>query len=109
LSSPFKIEAVENGYSLTWPSMRGVYQSDKKINLIRMIFSVCKIDYFKLICWNSIDSSETVRINKDYENDPTLQDSIRGIIEGVIFDSNDDALTCQQELEKRYIFKMLKL
>lgn len=110
MSSPFKLNTLKQGYTVTWPTFENIQGNSTCFNLLKLLFEQIKVDEAMLI------------LNKDQM--VTIQGSIwysghgekysewlmsQYNVTGVAFKKINQAEELRDELEKRYMWKLLKL
>ena len=109
MSSPFELNEVKRKYTITWPTFHDIRGNETCYNLLKLLFERFKLAYVQLL----LDNDNMVTINaevwytssgKHYSEWLMSQYSITG----VVFDKKENALELRDELEKRYMWKLLK-
>jgi hypothetical protein len=109
MSSPFAIEKAKNHYLVTWPKFRDIHGNPSCYNLLKILFEQIKLDEAMLLLNGQhmvTVSSEIWYLGRgeDYSEWLMSQHSITG----AIFNQEYQASMLQEELEKRYMWRLLK-
>lgn len=110
MSSPFVIEKVRNSYRVTWPAFHDIHGNPACYNLLKILFQDIKVDTARVFL-TSMDN--LMNINSSVWYDKSAEQYCEWLmaqysIVGVLFDDQVQAKRLQEELEKRYMWKVLK-
>lgn len=110
MNGPFKLNEVKHKYTITWPTFHDIRGNESCYNLFNLLFDKFKLDCVQLLLNN--DNMVTINASVWYEGDGAKQYAewlmSQYNITGVVFDKKEYALELQEELEKRYMWKLLK-
>jgi hypothetical protein len=109
MSSPFVIEQTTKHYTVTWPGFHNIYGNPACYNLFKILFDQIKVDEAMII----VNDQHMITVNvviwyqghgEAYSEWLMSQHSITG----AVFKEEKQAIMLQEELEKRYMWKLLK-
>ena len=109
MSSPFILSELKHKYTVTWPSFHDIRGNESCYNLLKMLFEKFKLDQAQLLL--NKDNMVTIDAHVWYSNSGMNYSEwlmSQYNITGVVFDSKEHATDLQTELEKRYMWKLLK-
>ena len=109
MNSPFKLHKIKNKYTITWPTFHNIRGNETCYNLLTLLFERFKLCYVQLL----LNDNNMVTINDSiwYSNGGMHYSEwlmSQYDITGVVFDKKEEALALKDELEKRYMWKILK-
>lgn len=109
MSSPFILSELKHKYTVTWPAFHDIRGNESCYNLLKMLFEKFKLDQAQLLL--NKDNMVTINAHVWYSNSGMNYSEwlmSQYNITGVVFDSKEHATDLQTELEKRYMWKLLK-
>lgn len=109
MSSPFVIEQTKKHYTVTWPGFHNINGNPACYNLLKILFDQIKVDSSMLI----LNGQNMVTINNIiwYQGEGERYSEwlmSQYSITGAVFKEERQAIMLQEELEKRYMWKILK-
>ena len=109
MSSPFVINKTRNYYTVTWPGFHNIHGNPTCYNLLKILFEQIKVDEAMVLVNGDRTftiSSEIWYIGHGEQYSEWLMS--RHSILGAVFKEEKQANMLQEELEKRYMWKLLK-
>ena len=109
MSSPFILSELKHKYTITWPSFHDIRGNESCYNLLKLLFDQFKLDEVMLLL--NTDNMVTIQSIIWYQGGAEQYSEwlmSQYNITGVVFDSKKHATDLQTELEKRYMWKLLK-
>lgn len=110
MSSPFILNKVSKGYTVTWPTFHNVQGNPECFNLLKLLFEQIKVDEAMLLLGE--DQMVTVGGSLWYSGHGEKYSEwlmAQYNVTGVAFKKINQAEELRDELEKKYIWKVLKL
>ncbi len=111
MSSVFILNNAKDKHTITWPTFQNVRGSDTCYKLLEFLFENLRLDYVQLL----LTSDKMVTINAEiwFTNDSGPRRYSEWLMSqydviGVVFDNKEKAIELQTELDKRYMWKLLK-
>ena len=109
MSSPFEINIAKQGYAVTWPSFHNIYGNPACYNLLKILFDQIKVNEAMLL----LNDNNMVTINSIiwYSNQGEQYSEwlmSQYNVTGAVFKKKSEAEELQTELEKRFMWKLLK-
>ena len=110
MNSPFILNKVKDDYTITWPTFHDIRGDYACYNLLKLLFEDMKMSEIQLILTN--DQMITIQSIIWYSNQGKRYAewlmSQYNII-GVVFKEKDKAEYLQDYLEKKYVWRLLKM
>lgn len=109
MSSPFEIHQTKNHYTVTWPGFHNIYGNPACYNFFKILFEQIKVDRAMVLVNNQhmcTVSSEIWYMGDREQYCDWLMSKYD--ITGAVFTEESQAIMLQEELEKRYMWKLLK-
>ena len=109
MSNPFVLREVKDRYMITWPTFHDIRGNETCYNLLKILFDQIRVYEATLLLNNSNVVSISCEIwytgaGERYSEWLMSQYDVNG----VVFDKRNQAEQLKEELEKRYMWKILK-
>lgn len=109
MNSPFVITNLTSGHTVTWPPFHNIYGNPACYDLLKILFDQIKVDEAVLL----LNDDNMVRIKPEvwYSNQGEQYSEwlmSQHNVTGVVCKNKNEAEKLQVELEKRFIWKVLK-
>lgn len=108
MSTPFVIDYVGNLYTVTWSGFHNINGNPTCYNFFKILFEQIKVDEATVIV--NGQHLLTVSLEVWYTDGERYSEWVmsRHYISGAVFREQKQAILLQEELEKRYMWKLLK-
>lgn len=109
MSSPFEIHQTKNHYVVTWPSFRNIQGNLWCYNLFKILFEQIKVDSATILINNQhLSVGSHIWYDKIHRGAWCHWIGSTHEITGALFNEEKQAILLQEELEKRYMWNLLK-
>lgn len=113
MSSPFKIEKTIKGYAVSWPTFHDIQGNNACFNFLQILFVDMKLDQASVLLSGNGEGNIMHISAELWYSDHAKQYSewlmSQYNIKGAMFNEQNQAEKLQEILEKRYMWKLLKL
>ena len=114
MSSPFKIEKTNKGYAVSWPTFHDIQGNNACFNFLQILFVDMKLDHASVLLSGYGEGKNIMHISAELWYSNHAQQYSEWLmsqynINGAMFDHQYEAEKLQEILEKRYMWKLLKL
>lgn len=108
MSTPFTIECTADHYVVTWPGFHNINGNPTCYNFFKILFEVIKVHEAMVI----VNGQHLLTVSQElwYMDGEKYSEWVmaRHYITGAVFNEQKQAILLQEELEKRYMWKLLK-
>lgn len=109
MNSPFTINEVKQGYTVTWPSFYNIRGNPTCFNLLKLLFEKIKVDEAMLL----LNKDQMVTIQNELwytKRGEAYSEWLMSQydVTGVFLKQKDQASKLKEEFEKKYMWQLLK-